>query len=151
MESSFTSWEESFVYTLVKLISTWFQILDCICTYWAHIRAYWNILEYISTYFAVIEWSGFCLMAEIENVLRMIGFAATRLKGRLDMIYGSRLDDHGRRFIGLHESSMPLCSVARSIFQQLRGSTAKNLKFTNRLSLELLPRLVAGQKEGSLV
>ena len=67
-------------------------------------------------------------MAEIENVVRMIGFAATRLKGRLDMIYGDRLDDHGRKFIGLHKTILPLCSVARSVFQQLRGSTAKNSK-----------------------
>ena len=47
-------------------------------------------------------------MAEIENVMRMIGFAATRLKGRLDMISGDRLDDHGRKFIGLHETVLPL-------------------------------------------
>ena len=67
-------------------------------------------------------------MAEIENVRMMIGFAATRLKGRLDMIYGSRLDDHGRRFVRLHETVLPLCSVPRSVFQQLRGSTAKKSK-----------------------
>ena len=67
-------------------------------------------------------------MAEIENVMKMIDFAATRLKGRLDMIYGSRLDDHGRRFIGLHDTVLPLCSVARSVFQQLRGSTAEKSK-----------------------
>ena len=44
------------------------------------------------------------------------------------MIYGNRLDDHGRKFIGLHETVFPLCSVARSVFQQLRGSTAKKSK-----------------------
>ena len=44
------------------------------------------------------------------------------------MIYGDRLDDHGRKFIGLHETVLPLCSVARSIFQQLRGPTAKKSK-----------------------
>ena len=64
-------------------------------------------------------------MAEIENVMKLIGFAATRSKRRLDMIYGDRLDDHGRKFIGLHETALLLCSVARSVFQQLRGSTAK--------------------------
>ena len=80
-------------------------------------------------------------MAEIENVMKMIGFAATKLKGRLDMIYGDRLDDHGRKFIGLHEIIVPLCSVARSVFQQLRGSTAKKSKQPglNRLPLKLLP------------
>ena len=56
-----------------------------------------------------------------------------RLKVRLDMnhmIYGDRLDDHGRKFIGLHETVLPLCSIAsaRSVFQQLRGSTAKKSK-----------------------
>lgn len=61
-------------------------------------------------------------------MMRMIGYAATKCKERLDMIYGDRLDDDGRRFIGLHETVMPLCSVARSIFQQLRGSTAKKSK-----------------------
>ena len=60
--------------------------------------------------------------------MRIIGFAATRLKGRLDMIYGSRLDDHGRRFIGLHETVLPVCCVARLVFQQLRGSTPKKSK-----------------------
>ena len=58
----------------------------------------------------------------------MIGFAATKLKERLDMIYSDRLDDHRRRIIGLHETVLPLCSVARSVFQQLRGSTAKKCK-----------------------
>ena len=44
------------------------------------------------------------------------------------MKYGNRLDDHDRKFIGLHETVLPLCSVARSVFQQLRGSTAKKSK-----------------------
>ena len=62
-------------------------------------------------------------MAEIENVMTL-QLLLSRLKGRLDMIYGDRLDDHGRKFIGLHETVLPLCSVVRLVFQQLRGSTA---------------------------
>ena len=61
-------------------------------------------------------------------MMRIIGSAATRLKQRLDMIYGMRTDDQGRKFIGVHETVLPLCSVARSVFQQLRGTTAKKSK-----------------------
>ena len=75
------------------------------------------ILVHIGTCLAVMVYIGFCLMAEIENLIRMLGYAATRLKERLGVIYGGRLDDHGRRFIGLHETVLPLISVARSIFQ----------------------------------
>ena len=53
----------------------------------------------------------------------MVGAAATRLKQRLDLIYGNRSDDEGRKFSGAHETVLPLCSVARSIFNQLRNST----------------------------
>ena len=55
----------------------------------------------------------------------MVGTAAVRLKGRLDLIYGHRHDAEGRRFSGLHETALPLCSVARSIFDQLRNTTTK--------------------------
>ena len=53
----------------------------------------------------------------------MVGTAAVRLKKRLDLIYGQRKDDDGRRFSGLHETVLPLCSIARSIFDQLRNTT----------------------------
>ena len=56
-------------------------------------------------------------------LLNMVGAAACRLKERLDMIYGNRSDCDGRRFSGAHETVLPLCSVARSIFNQLRKST----------------------------
>ena len=85
-------------------------------------------------------------MAEIENVMSMIGFAASRLKGRLDMMYGYQLDDHGRNVVGLHETVLPLCLVARSVFVARLPKTPNN-----SLSLELLPRLMAGQTEGSRV
>ena len=55
----------------------------------------------------------------------MVGTAAVRLKGRLDLIYGHRHDADGRRFSGLHDTVLPLCSVARFIFDQLRNSTTK--------------------------
>ena len=64
-------------------------------------------------------------MAELEIILNMVGTAAVRLKKRLDLIYGQRKDDDGRRFSGLHETVMPLCSVARSIFDQIRNTTTK--------------------------
>jgi hypothetical protein len=44
------------------------------------------------------------------------------------MIYGTRTDDQGRKFLAVHETVLPLCSVARSVFQQLRGTTAKKSK-----------------------
>ncbi len=52
-------------------------------------------------------------------MMRMVGSAATRLKQRLDMIYGTLTDYQGRKFIGVHETALPLCSVARLVFQQL--------------------------------
>jgi hypothetical protein len=64
-------------------------------------------------------------VTELEVILNMVGTAAVRLKRRLDLIYGHRYDDDGRRFSGLHETVLPLCSVARSIFDQLRNSTTK--------------------------
>ena len=64
-------------------------------------------------------------LTELEVFLNMVGTAAVRLKGRLDLIYGHRRDVDGRRFSGLHETVLPLCSVARSIFDQLRNSTTK--------------------------
>ena len=60
--------------------------------------------------------------------MRMVGSAATRLKQRLDMIYGTRTDYQGRKFIGVHETALPLCSVARLVFQQLCWTTANKSK-----------------------
>ena len=62
-------------------------------------------------------------MTELEVLLNMVGAAATRLKARLNLIYGQRKDDDGRKFSGLHETVLPLCTAARSIFDQLRNST----------------------------
>jgi len=62
-------------------------------------------------------------VAELEVILNMVGTAATRLKARLDLIYGIRQDNTGRKFSGAHETVLPLCSVARSIFNQLRNTT----------------------------
>ena len=67
-------------------------------------------------------------LAALEVLLNKIGAAATKLKARLDMIYAVRLDCHDRKFSGLHDTVLPLCSSARSIFQQLRSSTAKKSK-----------------------
>ena len=55
----------------------------------------------------------------------MVGAAATKLKARLNFIYGWRKDDYGRIFSGLHETVLPLCARARSIFDQLRNSTTR--------------------------
>ena len=55
----------------------------------------------------------------------MVGTAATRLKERLDLLYTSRADKEGRKFSGAHETVLPLCSSARSIFNQLRNTTSK--------------------------
>ena len=63
------------------------------------------------------------VMTELEVILHMVGAAAVRLKMRFDLIYGLRKDHDGRRFSGLHETAMPLCSIAKSIFDQLRNST----------------------------
>ena len=62
---------------------------------------------------------------ELEKVLNMVGEVATRLKNRLDMIYGSRKDTNERIFSGAHETVLPLCSSARSIFNQLRNTTTR--------------------------
>jgi hypothetical protein len=62
---------------------------------------------------------------ELEIILNMVGAAAVRLRKRLDLISGPQKDEDGRRFCGLHETVMPLCSVARSIFDQLRNTTTK--------------------------
>ena len=63
--------------------------------------------------------------AELEVHLNIVGEAATRLKQRLDLIYGRRYDDEGRRFNGLHETVLPLCSKSRSIFDQIRNTSSK--------------------------
>jgi len=63
------------------------------------------------------------MITELEVLLNMVGAAASRLKERLDLIYGNRSDRDGRKFSGAHETVLPLCSVARSIFNQLRNST----------------------------
>ena len=55
----------------------------------------------------------------------MVGAAAVKLKKRLDLIYGQRKDDDGRKFSGLHETVLPMSSIARSIFDQLRNTTTK--------------------------
>ena len=73
---------------------------------------------------------------ELEKVLNMVGEVATRLKNRLDMIYGSRKDTNERMFSGAHETVLPLCSSARSIFNQLRNTT------TRKASKRLQPRAV---------
>jgi len=65
------------------------------------------------------------LVAELEVLLNIVGEAATRLKRRLDMIYGKRTDEDGKKFSGLHETVLPLCSKARSIFDQLRNTSSK--------------------------
>jgi len=62
-------------------------------------------------------------LTELEVCLNVVGAAATRLKSRLDMIYGTRLDDDGRKFSGLHETVLPLTAVTCSIFNQLRNTT----------------------------
>ncbi len=61
---------------------------------------------------------------ELEKVLNIVGKVATRLnKNRLDLIYGRRQDNNKRIFSGAHETVLPLCSLARSIFNQLRNTT----------------------------
>ena len=62
-------------------------------------------------------------MAELEVLLNMVGAAAVKLKKRLDLIYGQRKDDDGRKFSGLHETVLPMSSITRSIFDQLRNAT----------------------------
>ena len=64
-------------------------------------------------------------LTELEVPLNMVGTAASRLKARLNFIYDRRKEDDGRIFSGLHETVLPLCSKARSIFDQLRNSTTR--------------------------
>ena len=52
--------------------------------------------------------SGAFLLAELEVLLNIVGEAATRLKKRLDLVYGQRKDKDGRKFSGLHETVLPL-------------------------------------------
>ena len=59
------------------------------------------------------------------KIVMIIGSAATRLKARLDLIYEIREDGDGRVFSGLHKTLLPLSSMSRSVFQQLRGSRTK--------------------------
>ena len=65
------------------------------------------------------------LLTELEIHLNIVGEAATRLKKRLDLVYGQRKDKDGRKFSGLHETVLPLCAVARSIFDQLRKASSR--------------------------
>ena len=65
------------------------------------------------------------VLAELEVKLNMVGAAAVRLKRRLDLVYGQRKDAYGRKFSGLHETVLPLCAVARSIFDQLRNAASE--------------------------
>ena len=60
--------------------------------------------------------------------MNIIGSAATLLKALLDLIYEIREDGDGRVFSGLHETLLPLSSMSRSVFQQLRGSRTKRSK-----------------------
>lgn len=70
------------------------------------------------------------LMAELEVLLNMVGAAAVKLKKRLDLIYGQRKDDDGRKFSGLHETVLPMSSITRSIFDQLRNTTTRKASKT---------------------
>ncbi len=67
---------------------------------------------------------------DIEMVMNIIGAAAPRLKARLDLMYDSEVceDGDGRLFSSLHETLLPLCSISRSVFQQLHGSRTKQSK-----------------------
>ena len=65
------------------------------------------------------------MVSELEVLLKIVGEAATRLKRRLDLIYGQRNDHDGRKFSGLHETVLPLCTKARSIFDQIRNTSSK--------------------------
>ena len=80
-----------------------------------------NDIEYVTYIFQTL----ISFVTELEVLLNMVGTAAVRLKQRLDMIYGHRHDADGRKFSGLHETVLPLCCVARSIFDQLRNTTTK--------------------------
>ena len=67
--------------------------------------------------------------------MNVVGEAAARLKGRLDMIYGVRSDEDGRSFSGLHDTLLPMSSKTRSIFQQLRQSKTRT-KTSKKAQLE---------------
>ena len=67
-------------------------------------------------------------VTELEVLLNIVDEAATRLKKRLDLIYGQRTHDYGRKFSSLHETVQQLCSrarSARSIFDQFRNTSSK--------------------------
>ena len=49
----------------------------------------------------------------------MIGAAAIKLRKLLDLNYESTNDYLGRTFCGLHDTVLPQCSKAQSVFQQL--------------------------------
>ena len=87
-------------------------------------------------------------VTELEVLLNMVGKAAVRLKGRLDFIYGHRYDDDGRKFSGLHETVLPLCGTARSIFDQLRGTTTK--KASKKLVQEGAASKINGRPNGRI-
>jgi hypothetical protein len=78
----------------------------------------------VSRNHTILMLPGVCTVTELEVLLDIVGEAATRLKKRLDLICGQRIYD-GKRFSGLHETVLPLCSRARSIFDQLRNTTSK--------------------------
>ena len=48
---------------------------------------------------------------EIQVLLNIVVEAATRLRKRLDLIYGQRIDGDGRKFSGLHEAVLRLAAV----------------------------------------
>ena len=59
--------------------------------------------------------TGDCTVVELDVLQDIVGEAATRLKKRLDLIYGQQMDDDARKFSGLHETVLQLCSKTRSI------------------------------------
>ena len=69
--------------------------------------------------------NGAFLLTELEVLLNIVGEAATRLKKRLDLLYGQRKDKDGRKFSGLHETVLPLSAAARSIFDQQRKASSR--------------------------
>jgi hypothetical protein len=79
--------------------------------------------------------------------MNIVGTAANRLKSRLDLIYAIKTDDCGRRFSGLHETVLPLCGTARSIFQQLRGSTSETSK---RKKVDAAQHRINGRPNGRI-
>ena len=69
--------------------------------------------------------NGAFLVTELEVLLNIVVEAATRLKKRLDLICGQQKDDDGRKFSGLNETELLLCTKARSIFDQLQNTSSK--------------------------